>query len=180
MRTLLALIVTIAFSVPSFAQEACTSIEVNTAVISMMADLSSLQIAGLNQDIPATLSAMTTLRATLDQLESACAPHSESPSQSEQSLVFSGTGSRVTDAFELPRGTYRVTGHFIRSNQLSRASVTLLRLSGRCALAMTDTTYLFGSNGDDQEALVQSQGCEALLEIDGDMREWTVTFDLIR
>jgi len=177
MRTLLALIVTIAFSVPLFAQEApptCTSVDVNTAVISMMADLSSLQIAGLNEDIPATLSAITTLRATLDQLERACAPHSESPSPAEQPLVFVGDGQRVMGPFSIPSGVYRVI-----ATCAGYCYPTLERLTGTCGSVANATSLPWVSRtGGTGEDVFRSSGCSAMLEVAGE--DWRIEFALIQ
>lgn len=178
MKILLALTFSliVSFSVVAQAEPpTCTMTDINAVIISMLGDLSTLQIAALDEDLTAALDVLAILDERVHSLQTACAETSP-----DAGLTFSGSGSHVTDVFEIPPGTYRVRGEFVPEDQRSTASVTLARLSGSCALAMVTTTYLFGSYGEPQETLLQSAGCEALLQIDGEMREWTITFDLIR
>lgn len=171
----------ISFSVFAQAEApACTMPDINTVIIAMLADISTLQTAALDDDIPAALAVLAVLDERVHSLQSVCAEQPRAQTSTNAGLTFSGTGSRVTEPFEIPAGTYRVMGEFVRENAGSFVSVTLIRLSGRCGLAVASSTYLFASSGEPEEALVQSNSCEALLQINGNMRQWSLTFELIR
>lgn len=181
MKTLLALTLSLIVSFSALAQAeppGCTITDINAVIISMMSDISTLQTATLDNDISAVLAALAILDERVNALQSACA--GDPPADDSAGLTFSGSASRVTAPFEIPPGTYRVTGAFVPEDFGSAVSVTLTRMSGECALDFTDTMFLFYSDGETEETLLQSNGCEALLEITGSMREWTIKFDLIR
>jgi hypothetical protein len=182
MRIYFLVILVFALSLPVSAQQSpqptCTTVEVNQAIMSLMSEISLMQVSALENNIDAVMLSISSMRAQLDALETTCNGDEPATTNTETALEFVGQGARVIGPITIPEGVYRIAADFTADSSLAIGSANIQKLSGECGLEFSDVTPLFISQGGREETVFRSSGCEALLEMAGTM-SWRIVFEKV-
>ncbi len=145
--------------------EACTA-EALTALTTTIQQANDTATASIKSgDLSAALETLAAAQAEMSAMQSTCA-----------GLSWEGKNPKVIGPVEIPAGLYRATA---TTKGFMIAQITLI--DGDCGAKGISAKNLFslfkGDADEGAEAILESDGCTALLEISNVQEAWTLTLE---
>ncbi len=156
------------FALPATAQDAATACTKETVDLAIAAVAKSAQDAQAASDPKAAVDLLAEASAKITALQADC-----------NGMSFSGSTNGVIGPVELPKGIYKsivdTTGFL---------SATITAVDGDCHQGAGDfgspILYMLTDKASNAQAVINSKGCTALIEVTTVQAEWTLRIEKIK